>query len=184
MWFHLSRITFEITDKNFYECIEMSKQIFWMYDDIISNWGILYDIDYEQVNYEKYIMCELVEKRLKTPNFERIVELINHGCFTALSCYISDLMDEDLRDNKVIDLIDSLLQNERINDMEFEKGLLIAMKNALKQELTYRIGDNVYWTDLPDGKVFYDKLKVVNENYVINYYQAMLETARIHFDKS
>lgn len=132
----MSRTIFEITDENFYECIEISKQIFWMYDTIVSNWGIVHDIDYEQVNYEKYIMCRIVEERLKTPDIQRIVDLVNHGCFTSLSCHVSDLMDEDRRDNNVINLISNLLVDERIDGMEFEKGLLTLMHNALRQKPT------------------------------------------------
>lgn len=36
-------------------------------------------MDFEQVNYDKYIMCEIVEERLKTPNLERVVKLVNEN---------------------------------------------------------------------------------------------------------
>lgn len=179
----MSRTIFDITDENFYECIEVSKQIFWMYDDIVSNSGIVHNIDYEQVNYDKYIMCKIVEERLKTLDTQRVVDLVNDGCFTALSCHVSDLMDEERRDSNVINLIINLLEDEGINNMEFEKELLTSMHNALMQKPTYQIDKNLYWTDLPDGKAFYNKLKEVYAKYVIGYYQSTLETAKINIDK-
>lgn len=178
----MSKIIFEIIDENFYECIEVSKQIFWMYDDIVSELGIVHGVDHEQVNYEKYIMCRIVEERLKTPHMQRIVDVVNQGCFTALSCHVSDLMDEERRDTNVINLITNLLEDERIDSMGFEKELLILMHNALKQKPTYLIDKNIYWTDLPDGKAFYDKLKEVYANYVVGYYKSMLEIAKTNTD--
>lgn len=180
----MSRVVFEITDENFYECIEVSKQIFWMYDDIVSSWGIVHNADYEQVNYEKYIMCKIVEDRLKSPNLQRVVDLVNEGCFTALTCRVLDLMDEERRDSNVINLISNILDDERINVMEFEKGLLTLMYNALMQKPTYQIDKNLYWADLPDGKLFYDKLTEVYSNYVISYYQTMLEEAKTTIEKT
>ncbi|GAA0762302.1 hypothetical protein [Clostridium sartagoforme] len=179
----MSRTIFEIVDDNFYECKEVSKQILWMYDEIISNWGIGHDNDYEQVNYDKYIMCKIAEERLKTPDIQRVVDLVNDGCFTALSCYVSDLMDEERRDNNVNNLIIHLLEDQRINSMEFEKELLTLMHNALMQKPTYQIDKNLYWTELPDGKAFYNKLKEVYIKYVIGYYQSNLEIAKINIDK-
>ncbi len=179
----MSRTIFEITDDNFYECIETSKQIFWMYDNIISSWGIVHNIDYEQVNYGKYIMCEIFEERLKSPHLQRIVDLVNQGCFTALTCHVSDLMDENRRDNNVINLISNLLEDERINNMHFEKELLILMHNALMQRPTYQIDKNLYWINLPAGKAFFHKLNEVYEKYVIGYYQSKLKDARPNIDK-
>lgn len=154
----MSRVSYEITDENFYECIEVSKQIFWMYHDIALNGGIVHNIDFEKVDYEKYIMCEIAEERLKNCYEEKVVILVNQGCFTALCCYVSNLMDEGLRDIKVIKLIGNILEDERINDMRFEKELLIFMRNALNQKPTYQIDGNKYWTEFPDGDAFYKKL--------------------------
>ncbi len=174
----MSRVPFQIVDENFYECVDTSKEIFWMYNDIASNWGIVHNIDFEHVDYDKYIMCEIVEERLKSPDLQRIVDIVNQGCFTALSCYVLNLMDEDLRDSNVIILIDDLLADTRIDSMKFEKELLIIMHDALNQELTYKIDSNKYWTEFPAGKRFYDKLKGVYVKYVIGYYQSMIEIAR------
>ena len=171
----MSRVSYEITDDNFYECIEVSKQILWMYHDIVLNGGIVHNIDFEKVNYEKYIMCEIVEDRLKNGFEEKVVKLVNQGCFTALCCYVSNLMDEELRDMEVIKLIDNILMDERINDFKFEKDLLIFMKSALNQKPSYQLDVDKYWTEFPDGNAFYKKLPEAYTNYVLAYYQSMLE---------
>lgn len=114
----------------------------------------------------------------------QFVDLVNDGCFTALSCHVSDLMDEERRDNNIINLISNLLEDEVINSMGFEKELLTLMHNVLMQKPTYQIDKNLYWTNLPAGKAFYDKLREVYINYVIGYYQSMLETAKTNIDKT
>ncbi|GAA0180895.1 hypothetical protein SH2C18_35130 [Clostridium sediminicola] len=169
------RVSYEVTDENFYECIEVSKQIFWMYHDISFYGGIVHNIDFEQVDYKKFIMCEILDERLKTCYLEKVVKLLNQGCFTALCCHVLNLMEEELRDIKIIKLIDNILEDERINDMKFEKDLLITMKNALKQKPTYQIDRSKEWTDFLDGNTFYEKLPEVYTNYVITYYQSMLK---------
>lgn len=77
-----------------------------------------------------------------------------------------------------------LTEEERVNFMEFEMGLLTSMHNALKQKSTYQIDKNLYWPDLPDGQDFYDKLKEGYANYVISYYQSTLETAKININRT
>jgi len=172
----MGRVPFKIVDENFYECREVSKQIFWMYHDIAFNGGIVCDADYEQVAYEKYIMCEIVEERLKSCYEEKIVKLVNQGCFTALCCHVLDIMEGSSREDiMVIKLIDDILENERINDMGFEKDLLIVMHNALIQKPSFNLERNNDWTDFPEGITFYEKLHEVYTHYVIGYYQSMLD---------
>ena len=170
----MSRVKFKIIDENFYECRHVSKQIFWMYHDIAFNDGIVCDIDYEEVDFDKYIMCEIVEERLKSCYEEKIVKLVNEGCFTALSCYVLDIMEGSSIDSNVIEFIDNILEDKKINNMKFEKELLISMRNVINQKPTYQMAKNKYWTEFPDGKVFYEKLSEVYTKYVIGYYQSML----------
>lgn len=167
----MNRNTFKITDDNFYELIEVSKQVFWMYYDISSNEGIFHNTYFELVDYNKYIMCEIIEERLKTPNIERIVEIVNQGCFTALCCHVLNLMDEERRDKSVMELIESLLQEERINGMDFEKCLLNSMKNTLLLKPSV----DLYWTNFADGEVFDENLKAVYSKYVRGFYQSLLK---------
>lgn len=170
----MDRVKFEITDENFYECRNVSKQIFWMYHDIAFNGGIVCDIDYELVDFKKYIMCEIVEERLKSCYEDRIVKLVNEGCFTALCCYVSDIMDGSSRDNNIIEFIDNILEDKRLDNMIFEKELLIVMRNALNQKPTYQMDKYKDWSQFPEGKLFYEKCSEVYTKYVIGYYQSML----------
>lgn len=63
-----------------------------MYYDIISANCIMHGVDYEKVEFEKFILSEIIEDRLKTPREEGIVELVREGCFTALCCNVLIIM--------------------------------------------------------------------------------------------
>jgi len=164
-----------INDENFYECIEVSKEIFWMYYDIITTNCIMHGVDYEKVEFDKYIMCEIVEGRLKTDKSQDIVKLVCEGCFTALCCHVLIIMEENLNHDKVFQLIKNMLNEKKIEEKQFEKETLTIMHDMLSKRLDYLIDKNKYWIEYPEGRAFIEKLDEVYKKFVLGHYQSMLK---------
>lgn len=171
-------LIYHINSENFDECIELSKEIFWMYYDIITTNCIMHGVDYEKVKFEKYIMCEIVEESLKTDKFENVVKIVREGCFTALCCHVLIIMEENLNHDKILKLIKSMLRENKIEHMKFEKEILIIMSNMLNNRFNYLGKEDKYWTEHPEAKKFTEKLDEIYERFVLGHYKAMINEGK------
>ncbi|PET34903.1 hypothetical protein CN514_25090, partial [Bacillus sp. AFS001701] len=54
--------------------------------------GFGHNIDFETVNYEKFILVEIIDKRMN--GFNEEVEMLRHRSFVALCCEVQNMLDE------------------------------------------------------------------------------------------
>lgn len=167
-------LIYPINSENFDECIEVSKEIFWMYYDIITTNCIMHGVDYEKVEFEKYIMCEIIEESLKTDKFENVVKLVREGCFTALCCYVLIIMEENLNFDNILEFIESMLKENKFEHMQFEKETLMIMRNMLNNRVNCLEKEDKYWTEYPEAKKFTEKLNEIYERFVLGHYKSMI----------
>lgn len=160
----------EINDDNFAECIVVLKSILWLYHSIVKDGMITHNLDYDQINYSKYIFCEITDERLKTPYEENIIEIVNQGCLIALCCFVSDQLDEHNINHDTIDFIEQLLD---IDIQRCDKKILIAAREVL----LFEMNSDVYqpdWTKSEKGEIYYNSLNELFHKYVLGYYSGLL----------
>ncbi|MFB7142795.1 hypothetical protein ACFCYN_24685 [Gottfriedia sp. NPDC056225] len=158
---------FQLHTENFDECRETIKNIFWMYQDMIRSYGGFgHNIDFETVNYEKFILVEIIDERMS--GFNEEVEMLRQGSLVALCCEVQNLLDEMQRDDKVYNFIKELTTIPEIKKMSFENDVLSSMLLALEE----KPGD--WWETLKYGSIFSKKLEKVYKKFVINYFNRLL----------
>ncbi|MEH6938328.1 hypothetical protein V7056_10765 [Bacillus sp. JJ664] len=159
---------FQLHTENFDELKETLKNIIWMYQDMIRSYGGFgHNIDFENINYEKYILAEIVDERMSS--FSEEVESIRQGSMIALCCEVHDMLDELRRDSKVYNFIKGLTTNTEIIKMQFENELLSSMLLALDEK------PHDEWETLEFGTLFSKNLKKVYKQFVLNYFIRVLE---------
>jgi len=115
---------FQLHTENFDECRETIKNIFWMYQDMIRSYGGFgHNIDFELVNYEKFILVEIIDKRMN--GFNEEVEMLRHGSFVALCCEVQNMLDEMWRDVRVYNFIKKLTLIPKMKQMP---SMLLALE--------------------------------------------------------
>jgi hypothetical protein len=159
--------SFKVNNNNPEECREVIKSVLWMYHDMITSYrGFGHNIDFEEIDYNKYFFTEPTDSMLND-----IAMLMGHGSLIALCCEVVNLLDEGRRSQKVLDTINQLLSNHKIKNMPKEESLLSAMVLALKEQLPT---GNQDWTSLTNGSMLNKKLHEAYQHYVLGYYRKML----------
>ncbi|MEN2766915.1 hypothetical protein [Ornithinibacillus xuwenensis] len=149
--------------------IEFGK-VQWMYYDMITSYGGFgHNIDYEHFEYERFLFAT-TDKEMEW--YQRHLEIVKQGSLVALGCEVVNLLDDECRNSKVYKFITTALLNPTIEDLPFEKEVLLSMKNALDEEI------NFAWTALPNGSILTDKLEEVYKRYVLQYFQVMFEEGK------
>ncbi|WP_088013798.1 hypothetical protein [Gottfriedia acidiceleris] len=165
---------FQLHTENFDECRETIKNIFWMYQDMIRSYGGFgHNIDFETVNYEKFILVEIIDEGMN--GFNEEVEMLRQGSLVALCCEVQDMLDEMRRDDRVYNFIKELTTIPEIKKMPFENDVLTSMLLALEE----KPGD--YWETLEFGKLFSKNLENVYKKFVINYFKRLLVESESRF---
>ncbi|MEN2468106.1 hypothetical protein [Ornithinibacillus sp. JPR2-1] len=146
--------------------IEFGK-VQWMYYDMTKNYGGFgHDVDFEHFEYERFFFAT-TDKEMEW--YQRQMEIVKQGALVALGCEVINLLDAPDRDNKVYKFITSALSNPTIENLSFEKEVLLSMKKALEEET------NFAWTALPNGSILMEKLEEVYNRYVFQYFKDMFE---------
>ena len=149
--------------------IEFGK-VQWMYYHMVTDYGGLgHGIDYEHFKYERFLFAT-TDKEMEW--YQRYMEIVKQGALVALGCEVVDLLDEARRDSKVYQFITTALFNPTIEELPFEKEVLLAMKNTLEEEINHA------WTALPNGSILMEKLEEVYKRYVFQYFNDMFEEAK------
>lgn len=149
--------------------IEFGK-VQWMYYDMITSYGGFgHNVDFEHFEYERFLFAT-TDKQLDF--YQRQMEIVKQGALVALGCEVVDLLDDERRDSKVYKFITTTLSNSAIEDLPFEKEVLLSMKKALEEEISFA------WTALPNGSILLDKLEEVYKRYVFQYFKDMFEEGK------
>lgn len=123
---------FKLDTENFKELKEEIKTIIWMYHDMINSYGGFgHNIDFEEVNYERFLLTEIYEDSMKL--YSQEVELVKQGSLVALCCKVNDMLDELRREKRVINYIKETLLDPKL-EMGFEKEVLLSMLLAFEEE--------------------------------------------------
>ncbi|AJD92937.1 hypothetical protein JMA_36200 [Jeotgalibacillus malaysiensis] len=158
---------FTLTPEHFNECREMIGHILWMYHDMTRSYGgFAHNIDYEPVDYERFLFTEVDAETMFL--HEKEAEVLRQGALVALGCNVVNLLDEAQRHSEVYNFIINALSHPTITHKTFEKEVLSAMKSALDEE------PDVAWESLDKGSMLEARLAEVYEKYVLGYYQMML----------
>ncbi|MFB1081601.1 hypothetical protein [Jeotgalibacillus sp. JSM ZJ347] len=158
---------FKLTPEHFNECREMISHILWMYHDMTRSYGgFAHNIDYEPVDYERFLFTEVDAETMFL--HEKEAEVLRQGAFVALGCHVVNLLDEAQRQPEVYSFITRTISHFAISYQPFEKEVLSAMKAALDED------PDVAWESLENGSVLEARLAEVYEKYVMGYYQWML----------
>ncbi|MHC0036645.1 hypothetical protein [Pseudoneobacillus sp. C159] len=157
---------FQLDTKNINVLKEEIKNIFWMYHDMIKSYGGFgHNIDFEKVNYERFLLTEIIEESMLTYSHE--VDLVKQGSLVALCCKVNDMLEENRRDNNIVNFIKDTLINPKLEKMDFEKEVLSTMLLALEEK------PNDEWYSLEQGGRFYQHLNMVYDRFVLNYFKVM-----------
>ncbi|MES9683794.1 hypothetical protein ABWK22_12890 [Gottfriedia acidiceleris] len=135
--------------------------------------GFGHNIDFETVNYEKFILVEIIDEGMN--GFNEEVEMLRQGSLVALCCEVHDMLDEMRRDDRVYNFIKGLITIPEIKKMPFESDVLTSMLLALEE----KPGD--YWETLEFGTLFSKNLENVYKKFVINYIKRLLVESESRF---
>ncbi len=162
---------FKLKADNYSEFQVAFGKVFWMYDDMITSYGGFgHNIDFEHIEYERFLFASA---DVEMASYQRQVEIVKQGSLVALGCEVVNLLDEEGRSDRIYHFITTSLTYPAIEHMPFEKEVLLLMKQALDEEL------DVAWEILPYGSQLADKLREVYERYVLNYYKNMLQEGKV-----
>src|SRR5690606_9457960 len=139
------------------------------YDMVTDYGGFGHGVDYEHFDYDRFLFAT-IDKELDF--YQPEMEIVKQGALVALGCEVVDLLDEARRDSKVYQFITTALSNPTIEHLPFEKEVLLAMNNALEEDVNHA------WTALPNGSVLMEKLEEVYKRYVFQYFNDMFEEAK------
>ncbi|KAB8133639.1 hypothetical protein F9U64_12110 [Gracilibacillus oryzae] len=146
-------------------------KVFWMYDDMITSYGGFgHNIDFEHIEYERFLFADT---DAEMDIYQKQLEVVKQGSLVALGCEVVNLLDEEHRDDRVYNFITVALSHPTIEDLPFEKEVLLAMKKALDEAL------DVAWETLPYGSRLDDMLKEVYKRFVLQYFRDMLGEGKL-----
>jgi hypothetical protein len=149
--------------------IEFGK-VQWMYHHMVTDYaGFGHNIDYEHFEYERFLFAT-TDNELDF--YQRQMDIVKQGALVALGCEVVDLLDEARRDSTVYQFITTALSHPAIEELPFEKEVLLSMKNALEEDVDHA------WTVLPNGSILNDTLEEVYQRYVFQYFKNMFEEAK------
>ncbi|WP_404406325.1 hypothetical protein [Jeotgalibacillus malaysiensis] len=94
--------------------------------------GFAHNIDYEPVDFERFLFTEVDAETMFL--HEKEAEVLRQGALVALGCNVVNLLDEAQRHSEVYNFIISALSYPEIAQKTFDKEVLLAMKSALDEE--------------------------------------------------
>jgi hypothetical protein len=149
--------------------IEFGK-VQWMYYDMITSYhGFGHNVDFEHFEYKRFLFAT-TDKEMDW--YQRHMQIVKQGALVALGCEVVNLLDEEARNSKLYNFITTALSNPTIEDLPFEKEVLLSMKNALEEEINFE------WAVLPNGSILMKKLEEVYKRYVFQYFKDMYEEGK------
>ncbi|WP_227394965.1 hypothetical protein [Jeotgalibacillus aurantiacus] len=164
---------FYLNDQRFPEARETIMHILWMYHDMARSYGGFgHNIDFEPVDYEKFLFATVMSEKDEVI-YGKEAELLHQGSIIALGCEVVNLLDEEQRNPKIYDFIDQTLNMPELDHHKNDQAFLQAMKDAFDEET------DAAWERLPKGAILNQHLKDVYEKYVLGYYLNRVNEVRL-----
>lgn len=147
------------------DCLEVYKNILWMYYDMATSYGGFgHNVEYEKIDYRFY---SLIQTKIHT--YQPLCTKIKQGCVVALGCEVINLLDDEQRDPAILDAINELLKTP--GRAKIDSEFFSLCKKALRSDVI-NVGCDWELTEL--GKKLRKACNKIYKRYVIGDLQSVI----------
>lgn len=157
--------TFLVNWENWRECKKVCGDILWMFYDLAKGGAIVHNIDFEDIDYQRYLCAEPGETG--DSSLLDMVSLLRSGSLIALCCHLYNLLSDEQRDQRLVEFLEAVPQHPGAKDSLEIRRLVESALTALAEPR------DAGWELLPGGSALRTEMKSLYEKHVVNFFVSL-----------